>query len=140
MAGGAPSSKHYLVQPEIIYNLWYNTAFLDPPTLLPLSCSHYSQFSLSPKAGVLIGTLPTEAHGVSGTLYVHDDVTLVIEQFTYDGYAPGEPIGRLECPKARLIPPSAPSPLDSRSGPPAAYPYFYTKGNVPSNTGGGIKM
>ena len=139
MAGGAPSSKHYLVQPEIIYNLWYNTAFLDPPTLLPLSCSHYSQFSLSPKAGVLIGTLPTEAHGVSGTLYVHDDVTLVIEQFTYDGYAPGEPIlcmhANWETPTVRLL-------VGSRHSlcPPAAYPYFYTKGNAPSNTGGGIKM
>ena len=44
------------------------------------------------EAGVLIGTLPTEAHGVSGILYVHDDVTLLIEQFYYDGYAPGEPI------------------------------------------------
>eukprot|EP00731_Ephydatia_muelleri_P026197 Em0018g297a len=61
------------------------------------------------EAGVLIGTLPTEAHGVSGILYVHDDVTLLIEQFYYDGYAP------------------------------AAYPYFYSKGNVPNSAGGGIK-
>ena len=53
--------------------------------LLPFHHLHYSSI-----AGVLIGTLPTEAHGVSGILYVHDDVTLSIERFYYDGDAPGE--------------------------------------------------
>ena len=101
--------------------------------LLPL---HHR--SCSSKAGVLIGTLPTEAHGVSGVLYVHDDVTLSIEQFYYDGYAPGEPIffhmpvGKVK----RFSIAFRGRPLR----PAAAYPYFYSKGNVPNNAGGGIKM
>ncbi|KAL5467444.1 hypothetical protein EMCRGX_G031668 [Ephydatia muelleri] len=74
------------------------------------SCLSFVTALATASAGVLIGTLPTEAHGVSGVLYVHDDVTLSIEQFYYDGYAP------------------------------AAYPYFYSKGNVPNNAGGGIKI
>ena len=90
-----------------------------------------STLTSTTKAGVLIGTLTTEAHGVSGVLYVHDDVTLSIEQFYYDGYAPGELMDLLLCVVSVRL---------SHGRTPAAYPYFYTKGNQPSNTGGGIKM
>ena len=39
--------------------------------------------------GGLIGTLPTEQHGVSGKFYVVDANTLFIEDFNYDGGGPG---------------------------------------------------
>lgn len=35
-----------------------------------------------------IGSLPNLQHGVSGTLYVDNDVTLRIENFRYDGLGP----------------------------------------------------
>ena len=39
--------------------------------------------------GGLIGTLPTEQHGVSGKFYIVDANTLFIEDFNYDGQGPG---------------------------------------------------
>ena len=39
--------------------------------------------------GIEIGQLPTEQHGVSGTLYVTDSRTLSFEGFNYDGLGPG---------------------------------------------------
>ena len=39
--------------------------------------------------GTEIGQLPTEQHGVSGTLYVTDSRTLSFEGFNYDGLGPG---------------------------------------------------
>ena len=39
--------------------------------------------------GIEIGQLPTEQHGVSGTLYVTDSRTLSFEDFNYDGLGPG---------------------------------------------------
>ena len=41
-------------------------------------------------SGGLIGTLPTEQHGVSGQFYVVDSKTLIIDNFNYDGLGPGE--------------------------------------------------
>ena len=40
--------------------------------------------------GVLIGTLPTEQHQVSGQFYIVDSKTIFIENFNYDGGGPGE--------------------------------------------------
>ena len=39
--------------------------------------------------GVLIGTLPTEQHQVSGQFHIIDSKTLFIEDFNYDGGGPG---------------------------------------------------
>ena len=39
--------------------------------------------------GVVIGSLPTQAHDVSGVLYVEDEYTFCIENFNYDGQGPG---------------------------------------------------
>ena len=39
--------------------------------------------------GVLIGTLPTEQHQVSGKFYIVDSKTLFFEDFNYDGAGPG---------------------------------------------------
>lgn len=39
--------------------------------------------------GVLIGTLPTEQHQVSGQFHIVDSKTLFIENFNYDGQGPG---------------------------------------------------
>ena len=41
-------------------------------------------------SGVLIGTLPTEQHQVSGKFYVVDSKTLFFEDFNYDGGGPGK--------------------------------------------------
>lgn len=39
--------------------------------------------------GVEIGELPTEQHGITGTFHVLDSKTIFIEDFNYDGMAPG---------------------------------------------------
>lgn len=39
--------------------------------------------------GGLIGTLPTEQHGVSGKFYIVDSNNIFIEDFNYDGQGPG---------------------------------------------------
>lgn len=41
------------------------------------------------RAGVLIGTLPTEQHRVSGEFHVIDSTSIFIEDFNYDGGGPG---------------------------------------------------
>ena len=75
-----------------------------------------------------------------GTLYVHDDVTLYIEQFYYDGNAPGEQgVGST----IKAHPGVLMFHYNTRwraFHSLAAYPYFYTKGNQPSDSGGGMKM
>ena len=40
--------------------------------------------------GGLIGTLPTEQHGVSGQFYIVDSKNLFFDNFNYDGGGPGE--------------------------------------------------
>ena len=45
--------------------------------------------------GVLIGTLPTEQHQVSGQFHIIDSKIIFIEDFNYDGGAPG--IANLNC-------------------------------------------
>ena len=44
-----------------------------------------------PCGGVMIGTLPTLEHDVSGDLFVEDSETFCIQDFTYDGRGPGMP-------------------------------------------------
>ena len=44
---------------------------------------------MSVHAGVLIGTLPTEQHQVTGQFHVLDSKTILIENFVYDGLGPG---------------------------------------------------
>ena len=42
------------------------------------------------RGGVLIGELPTLAHGVSGRLWLEHAGRFCIENFNYDGQGPGE--------------------------------------------------
>ena len=53
------------------------------------SCSVESDFIILYYTGVLIGTLPTEQHQVSGQFHIIDSKTLFIEDFNYDGLGPG---------------------------------------------------
>ena len=41
-------------------------------------------------AGVLIDTLPTEQHQVSGQFHFIDSKTIYIEDFNYNGQGPGK--------------------------------------------------
>ena len=40
--------------------------------------------------GVLVASLPTLNHNVSGMMYVENDTTFCISNFFYDGGGPGE--------------------------------------------------
>ena len=75
--------------------------------------------------GGLIGTLPTEQHGVSGQFYIVDSKNIFFDNFNYDGGGPGE--RERDCFYILLY-------LLIFTG---AYLYYYSPGVAVSRFGGG---
>ena len=64
--------------------------FIGQTTNSTLASETPGLIACEPTPGTLIGNLPTEAHGVSGSFYVVNNNTLLIENFNYDGRGPGQ--------------------------------------------------